>query len=52
METAEVEYGGYVIKQPSSAKDVSECQVYIESENPHKSISYRAQGNRISKERQ
>jgi hypothetical protein len=35
METAEVEYGGYVIKQPSGPKDASECWVYVQSENPH-----------------
>jgi hypothetical protein len=34
METAEVEYRGYVIKQPSN-QTASECGVYIESENPH-----------------
>jgi hypothetical protein len=35
METAEVEYRGYVIKHPSSPKAESDCQVYVESENPH-----------------
>jgi hypothetical protein len=35
METVEFEYRGYVIKQPSGPRDASECQVYIESENPH-----------------
>jgi hypothetical protein len=35
METAEVEYRGYVIKQPSDPKDANECQVQVESKNPH-----------------
>jgi hypothetical protein len=35
METAEVEYRGYVIKHPSSPKAESDCQVYVESENHH-----------------
>jgi hypothetical protein len=35
METAEVEYRGYVIKQASRPKAESDCQVYVESENPH-----------------
>jgi hypothetical protein len=35
MESVEVAYRGYVIKHPAGQKDVSECQVYVESENPH-----------------
>jgi hypothetical protein len=35
METAEVEYRGYIIKQPSAQTTASECRVYVESENPH-----------------
>jgi hypothetical protein len=35
METAEVEYRGYVIKQASGPKAESDCQVYVETENPH-----------------
>jgi hypothetical protein len=35
MEMAEVEYRGYVIKQPSGPKDASECRVCVESENRH-----------------
>jgi hypothetical protein len=35
VETFELAYRGYVIKQPSASKDASECHVYVESENPH-----------------
>ena len=35
MEAAEVEYRGYVIKQPTGPTTASECAVYVESENPH-----------------
>ena len=35
METAQIEYRGYLIKQPSGPKAESDCQVYVESENPH-----------------
>jgi hypothetical protein len=35
VETSELAYRGYVIKHPSGPEVVSECQVYVESENPH-----------------
>jgi hypothetical protein len=35
VETFELPYRGYVIKQPSGPKEASECRVHVESENPH-----------------
>jgi len=35
MESVEVAYRGYVIKQPTGPKEASECRVNVDSENPH-----------------
>jgi hypothetical protein len=35
MESVEVAFRGYVIKQPSGPKEASECRINVDSENPH-----------------